>query len=108
MKYIFYLPVDKKGMNEFKAWFRDTWASVIRSLDVNTLVVIDDINDTGETLKEVLGLLNAYSGGKDLLPITLYKRATSTLTGTIFAHLETSDSYLVFPWETETPEEVPF
>lgn len=62
-----------------------------RELRHNTLVV-DDIADTGYTLKEANEL--------EFVTVTLALRSTSVYTPTISGELITDDRWLVFPWET--------
>lgn len=112
MRYVIYLPVNRGDFFQwFKVWYRSTWADIVRGLSVDTLVLVDDINDTGETFQEVLKLLYSHSSGKEYLLLSLVKRKTSKMVGTYYAKLVEDKEYIVFPWEEfdeVKKEEVPF
>jgi len=100
MRYVIYLPVNRGDLFQwFKSWYRSTWADIVRGLAVDTLVVVDDINDTGETFQEMLKLLYSSPSGKEYLLVSLVKRETSKLAGTYYAKLVSHQDYIVFPWE---------
>ena len=62
----------------------------------NTLV-IDDICDSGETLKDGPGV---YTG------VLYYKPHTSCFIPSIYSHLHKGDEWIIFPWENPDSETI--
>ena len=62
----------------------------------NTLV-IDDICDTGITLKNTVGVYTA---------VLHYKPHTSCCTPNIYAHEHTGDEWIIYPWEKKDSEPI--
>lgn len=112
MRYVFYLPINRGDFFQwFKAWFRSTWADIIHGVAVDTLVVVDDICDTGETMTEMLKLLYSHASGKEILLLTLLKRHSCSLRDVHYAKQIDVPDYVVFPWEVfdkQTKEGEPF
>lgn len=65
------------------------------------VLLVDDINDTGNTLWE---LKDQAPAGIDFTFATVVRRHSSTCNFAIFGHLEESDAYLIFPWEVNDVE----
>lgn len=70
-----------------EAYWKENYTSVL---------VIDDINDTGETLWR---LMEEAPDGINLTFATVVKRHDSVCSFAWFGHLENSNDYLIFPWE---------
>ena len=69
----------------------------VESINANTLV-IDDICDTGETLKALVqGVPTA---------VLHYKPHTSVFTPTIFAQVHEGDEWIIYPWERKDSEAI--
>ena len=69
----------------------------VESINANTLV-IDDICDTGETLKALVqGVPTA---------VLHYKPHTSVFTPTIFAQVHEGDEWIIYPWERNDSEAI--
>jgi len=69
----------------------------VESINANTLV-IDDICDTGETLKALVqGVPTA---------VLHYKPHTSVFTPSIFAEVHKGDEWLIYPWERRDSEAI--
>jgi len=69
----------------------------VESLNANTLV-IDDICDTGETLRGIItGVPTA---------VLHYKAHTSTFTPSIFAEEHKGDEWVIYPWERRDSEAI--
>lgn len=69
------------------------------------LLVVDDINDTGNTFAYTQTLLYAMYTKKEIpTPLitfcSIYKKSHSTFSDAIYAYEVPSDDWLVFPWET--------
>ena len=62
----------------------------------NTLVV-DDICDTGVTLKNTIGVYNA---------VLHYKPHTSCCVPNIYATLHEGDEWIIYPWERKDSEQI--
>lgn len=62
----------------------------------NTLV-IDDIADTGVTLKNTIGVYTA---------VLHYKPHTSCYKPNIYAHKHTGDEWIIYPWEKNDSEPI--
>jgi hypoxanthine phosphoribosyltransferase len=69
----------------------------VESINANTLV-IDDICDTGETLK---GLVQGVPTA-----VLHYKLHTSVFTPSIFAEIHKGDEWLIYPWERRDSEAI--
>ena len=69
------------------------WSNVMLP---NTLV-IDDIADTGHTLKNTVGCYTA---------VLFYKPHTSCYTPHIYAQEHNSNEWIIFPWENKNSESI--
>lgn len=81
-------------------------STIIKALHIgDTILVVDDISDSGTTLSRVVGML--YSISADLnkkLNITtaaLFQKPESTFYVHDFGELVDSNSWQVFPWEND-------
>ena len=64
----------------------------------NEICIVDDISDTGETLK-ILGVDN-YN------VITLFMKPQTNFIPNFFCKLANNNSWIVFPWENEKTEKL--
>ena len=62
-----------------------------------TTLIVDDISDSGQTLKEWEGLTTA---------VLLHKPHTSCAIPTIYGSVHSSDAWIVYPWERKDSETI--
>jgi hypoxanthine phosphoribosyltransferase len=62
-------------------------------------LLVDDINDTGTTLKNFLG--NAPGKGEFIDAVVICNKRTSSFKDVPFSGMHINDVWQVFPWETE-------
>ena len=77
-----------------------------RKLKKDMLVVVDDIAHTGETIKQVRGMIDDFAETGDfmwdhIMYLTMYKRPECTEEGiTALINLSDDAPWLTFPWES--------
>lgn len=71
----------------------------------HTLLIVDDICDTGYTLKEVCGELRAQ--GHEVVTATIHYKSGAVITPDVYIeHLDPDSPWIVYPWEKpQTPTE---
>ncbi len=62
------------------------------------VLLVDDINDSGKTLADVLSRKDRFMDG--VLTAVLAQRHTSTIATNFVGRIITNDDYVVFPWES--------
>ena len=62
-----------------------------------TTLIVDDISDSGETLKFWEGLTTA---------VLLHKPHTSCAVPTIYGSIHSSDAWIIYPWERKDAETI--
>ena len=62
-----------------------------------TTLIVDDISDSGQTLREWEGLTTA---------VLLHKPHTSCCIPTIYGSVHSSDAWIIYPWERKDAETI--
>ena len=65
------------------------------------IFVIDDIADTGNTLKAIKDALTELYGAGGIIPAVLYYKCRSVIQPPIYIHMTEDASWIRFPFETE-------
>ena len=72
--------------------------NVLQKLDYKTNLIVDDIYDTGKTIKDFNDYLTHFNKEHTFYNCCLIERLSASL-NTIHGFLEPSNKYIVFPWE---------
>ncbi|MEM0364123.1 MAG: phosphoribosyltransferase family protein [Candidatus Nitrosocaldus sp.] len=63
------------------------------------MLMVDDIADTGLTIKTINEILDGKGKSKDLIIATLYMKPRSIFKPDYYADICNDDEWIVFPWE---------
>ena len=67
------------------------------------ILIVDDINDTGETFMKIRGMLedNKMNNPKLIRVASLFKRYNSKFENSLEGEIVTDNKWLIFPWEMD-------
>lgn len=69
-----------------------------------SVLVVDDIWDSGKTISAVKGRVLA-AGGRPIIAVLHYKPAASLFVDTPDHYVESTDAWIVYPWEPASESE---
>lgn len=83
----------KDGHGEFKQY-----ENILPRVDERSILIIDDISDSGNTLKEVVEYYE--SSGSDVRSVTWFYKESSCFEPDVYAlKIPSAYGWIVFPWE---------